>query len=141
MAKISEKMKPLKELRDQQATEVADLERKLADARVRLNAYEKAIAAMEGSPMPAGPGGRRQNNVKKTVMGIINEAAHVGVTANEVVERGAAVGKALQLRSVSSLLSRLKREGTLTFEDGRYRPVTGNEPMPNGASLKVVKSA
>ena len=133
MAKIPEKMKRLNELKDQQAAEVADLERKLADARVRLNAYEKAIAAVEGTVLPSGPRSR-QSNVKRTVMGIINDAALTGITAAEVVDRGNAMGKALEKRSVSSLLSRLKREGTLTFDGERYRAV---EP----AGLRVVKTA
>lgn len=136
MATITEKMKPLKELRDQQAAEVADLERKLADARIRLSTYERAIAAM-GGPAVATDKRSRQSNVKRTVMGIINEAAQAGITAADVVERGNATGKALEKRSVSSLLSRLKREGTLTFDGERYRPVESNG---GGTTLKVVKS-
>jgi hypothetical protein len=46
-------------------------------------------------------------------MEVIHEAGKGGVTAVEVVDRAAAKGRTLDRASVSSLLSRLKREGTL----------------------------
>ncbi len=142
MVKIAESMKRLKELRDQKAAVVADLERRLAEAQVELKTLDGAIAVMEGSPMPKGQRGRR-SNVKKMVMGIINEAAQAGVTALEVVDKGAALGRSLDRASVSSLLSRLKREGTLTFDGERYRPMDPkNDPMAGvPLPLRVVKAS
>jgi hypothetical protein len=135
-----EMKKQLNELRDQQAAVVADLEHKLAEARVRLNAYETAIATVEGSPIPTGQKGRR-SNVKKMVMDLINEAAQAGVTAVSVVERGGALGKQLDRGSVSSLLSRLKREGTLTFDGERYRPADPKTDPAAAMPLRVVKAS
>lgn len=122
MARKSEQMKAIQDLRDRHAGEVADLERRLAEARIRLQTLDQAVAAAGGTPIPQTPAGKRQSNVKNTVMGIINEAAEAGVTAVSVVEAAAAKGKALDRNSVSSLLSRLKREKTLTFDGERYRP-------------------
>ncbi|HEY4941862.1 MAG TPA: hypothetical protein VII56_10570 [Rhizomicrobium sp.] len=121
MARKTKDMQKLIELRDRQAGDVADLEKRLAEARVRLHAYDTAIATMGGHALPVG-GRKRQPNVKKTVLNIVNEAAAHGVTANEVVDKGAAQGRTLERNSVSSLLSRLKREGVLTFDGARYRP-------------------
>jgi len=68
-------------------------------------------------------------------MEIIEESGTNGVTVGEVLERAAVRGKELDRASVSSLLSRNKREGLLTFDGERYHVASPHGPQP---TLKVV---
>ncbi len=141
MATKKETMKAIQDLRDRKAAEVAELERRLSEAKIRLSTLDEAVAAAGGQALPVRGTGKRQSNVKGTVMDLINDAGSVGVTAASIVEGAVAKGRALDRNSVSSLLSRLKREGTLTFDGERYRPAETQDPTPtNGANLKVVRA-
>lgn len=139
MPRKTKEMEKLFELRDRQASDVADLEKRLAEARVRLHAYDTAIATMGGHALPVG-GRLRQPNVKKTVMGLVHDAASNGITALEVVDRAAGKGRTLDRNSVSSLLSRMKREGTLTFDGERYREAVATPSSPNVSLFPKAKS-
>ena len=144
MAGKSQNMKTVLELRDRELAAIAELKRKLDTAHERLKVFDETIAAMGGKPLPSvasQTGGTRKTNVKMTVMAIVNDAGLEGVTAAQVVERAARAGKPLVAGSVSSLLSRFKREGALTFDGERYRGATSGThgtawgtPLP----LKVV---
>ncbi len=118
----------------QATTEVQELERKLEHAKIRLETIRELIG--EGaSGDPSGPG--RQRNTKRTVMEIITEAGRAGVTPPEVVDKAAAKGRHLKTTSISSLLSKLKAAGTLTFDGERYYPA-GLEPE-GPSPLRLVK--
>jgi hypothetical protein len=60
--------------------------------------------------------------VKNAVLKLLTEHAERGLVAAELVELAAAQGIRLDRGSVSSLLSRLKQEGTLDYVGGRYKP-------------------
>lgn len=68
----------------------------------------------------------RSRGVKEAVLGIVTKAGDRGLSVNEVLEQAQADGVHLDRGSVSSLLSRLKREGTLTMDEGRYSPKKAN---------------
>jgi hypothetical protein len=135
MAKPRADMQRLEELRERLLAEIATQERMLYALQNKLAGIDAAIAAMKGTALPSDHTPQRQRNVTRTVMEIIEEAGTKGVTAPEVVERAAAKGKTLDRASVSSLLSRNKREGLLTFDGERYHVASSQGPQPN---LKVV---
>jgi hypothetical protein len=115
----------LKELRDVAARELEVLEMQVREARVKVATLDMAIAALEGTtlvvaarPKPTSSG----VNVKQAVLDIVVDAGAAGVSAAEVVRRARDNGRSLNPTSVSSLLSRLKREGTLDLSDGKYVP-------------------
>ncbi len=66
-----------------------------------------------------GSGGPRPRN-QALVLEFLAEAGAAGVTVNEVLDRGSARGVPLARASISSLLSRLKRQGRVTGDGGRY---------------------
>lgn len=144
MARKSAEMKKLSELRERKLAEIQDLQRRIETAKTVLSGIDQAILAVGGT-IPTGEVAdatkARGRNVKRTVMEIVQQAGPLGVTAAEVVEKAGAQGKTLAAKSVSSLLSRFKAEKVLTFDGERYRPVDGRDPGPNGANLKVVKTA
>ena len=129
-------MQRLDELRERLVAEIAAQERTLYALQNKLAGLDAARAAMAGELTglkQASPPRRR--NVTRTVMELIEAAGSAGVTANEVVERALGQGKELDRASVSSLLSRYKREGFLTFDGERYRAASPHGPQP---SLKIV---
>lgn len=67
--------------------------------------------------------------VKDAVLKLVTEHAERGLVAAELVELAAARGIRLDRGSVSSLLSRLKQEGTLDYVDGRYKPAASLSPQ------------
>jgi hypothetical protein len=121
MAKRTANMKRLLEERDRLAAEIEALKHRLAG----LN---HAIELLSGEPIPhASAGDRRRGNVKSTVLGLMQEFSTNGLSASETVEIAARRGIQLDRASVSSLLSRLKREGTLTYDGAKYRPANKKE--------------
>ena len=123
-------MLKLKELKESAARELTELEMQVREARVKVKTLDLAISAMDGSPAPPvvlpSKNASVSVNVKKAVLDIVVEAGINGVSAAEVVKKAAEDGRNLKSTSVSSLLSRLKREGTLELRDGKYVPTMTN---------------
>ena len=67
--------------------------------------------------------GARQAGVTRFLVGLLDEAGEDGLSAKELTEIAGERGRPLKRQSVSSLLSRLKREGTLIYQDNRYKLV------------------
>jgi hypothetical protein len=131
-------MQKLHELRDALLTDINQRERELDALRNKMKGIDAAIAAITGTNIPD-PRRRTRRNVKGTVMDLIVQAGKAGVTAHEIVDQAAVGGRQLDRPSVSSLLSRLKREGVLSFDGERYYPVAGRD-IENSPNLKVVGS-
>lgn len=135
MAKTRADMQRLEELRERLLADIATQDRALQALQNKLAGVDAAIAAMRGTAAPADHTPSRRRNVTRTVMEIIEESGTNGVTVGEVLERAAVRGKELDRASVSSLLSRNKREGLLTFDGERYHVASPHGPQP---TLKVV---
>jgi hypothetical protein len=127
----------LQEGREALLIDISQRERELEALRNRLKGYDAAMATVTGTSVPPGPRRRTRRNVKGTVMDMIVEAGTAGVTAHEIVDKAAAGGRLLDRPSVSSLLSRLKREGVLSFDGERYHQTSARE-VENSPSLKIV---
>jgi hypothetical protein len=135
MPKVSASMQKLHSLREGVLVELRQREREIEALRNKLKGIEASMAALGGDqPIEAK---RKNRNVKQTVMGLIVDAGSAGITAVEVVERAALAGRQLDRPSVSSLLSRLKREGVLSFNGERYFPASSRE-IESAPGLKVV---
>jgi hypothetical protein len=135
MPKVSANMQKLCDLREGVLVELRQREREIEALRNKLKGIEASIAAVGGQPQIEAR--RRNRNVKQTVMDLIVDAGQRGITAIEVVERAALAGRQLDRPSVSSLLSRLKREGVLSFNGERYFPASGRE-IESAPGLKIV---
>jgi CRP-like cAMP-binding protein len=135
--RVTATMQKLQELRAALLIDINQRERELEALRNRLKGFEAAMSAMSGTNVPPDPRRRTRRNVKGTVMDLIVEAGMDGVTAHEIVDKAAAAGRQLDRPSVSSLLSRLKREGVLSFDGERYYQAAGRE-IENSPSLKIV---
>ena len=110
------------------------MEKKLLEERGRLvkqiealqselRGLDRAISLCRAEHAPAtlaAPVRQRSRNVKETVLSIVTDSGTVGATVIEVLETAMARGAHLERGTVSSLLSRFKREGALDMRDGRY---------------------
>lgn len=118
MAKRNEKMKALLEERDRLRKEIVGLQRE-------LSGLERAIRIVDDVGIATERTGGKRPNVKGTILGVVNDRGALGVTVYEIVEAASDRGQTLDRGSVSSLLSRLKKEGTLTYDKAtsRYYPM------------------
>ena len=126
-------MKMLEERRRQIDAEINQLMTRRAEVDLML---ARSRGEAETTPANAPPPGRRRN-VKKTVMELVDMAGSAGVTAAEVVDRARTIGRELDRGSVSSLLSKFKSQGVLTFDGERYYPAS-KSPSPDPHPLRVV---
>jgi hypothetical protein len=101
------------------------LRQKIEALQNQLLGIERAISLLDGTASDingvASTGGReRSRNVKDTVLGLLTETGQGGLSVTQVLELARRKGAHIERGSVSSLLSRLKREGILDFNDGSY---------------------
>ena len=66
--------------------------------------------------------------LKDIVLRMVDAHAEHGIVAADIIELGKKEGLDLDRNSVSSLLSRFKRDGVLSHDGGRYRP---KRPFPH----------
>ena len=62
----------------------------------------------------------RARNVKETILTLVAAASPAGASVNDLMDEARMKGVALEKASVSSLLSRLKKEGVLQMDNGKY---------------------
>lgn len=62
-----------------------------------------------------------RSNVKQTILAMLEDAGVIGINATGAVERAARNGVSLERGTVSSLLSRLKNEGVVSYDGAAYR--------------------
>jgi len=110
--------------------------------RHRLEGLDIAIRLLEGEERNGhafnGDAIVRRASVKETVLRLLGVFGETGLTAQEVVEKATELGESLDRASVSSLLSRLKKDGVLKLDGSKYQLVqnTSREstPLPNDAT-------
>lgn len=100
------------------------LQKQIEALQNELKGLDRAISLLGGGDETTGEGSARPRergrNVKETVLTLVQQAGSKGVNVSEVLDNAQASGIRLERGSVSSLLSRLKREGVLEMDDGRY---------------------
>jgi hypothetical protein len=118
----------IQKLREQ----VQRIESEIRSLQDKRSGLVLAISVLTGQPVPvdnaADTTARRARLPLKDIVLRMTEAhSERGIVAADIVEIGKAEGLELDRNSVSSLLSRFKKEGVLTREGGRYRPA---RPFP-----------
>ncbi len=116
MSGRTEKMKRLIAERDRLKAHIEALQN-------QLKGLETAIAVMTGedkAETTSSPVRPRARNVKETVLLLVQNAGGSGISVNDLLEVAKSTGVHLERGTVSSLLSRMKRENVLDMEDGKY---------------------
>ena len=88
----------------------------------QIMGLERAISLVGGEETFSAtrPGGSR-TNTSGIILKLLDEVGSLGLNAASAVEMAHKRGVTLNRNSVSSLLSRLKSEGTLVLEGDRYK--------------------
>ena len=84
------------------------------------------VEAGEPKVKPRAP----RSNVKQAVLDLLAKFADTGLNAAMAVAEAKQDGVALDRGSVSSLLSRMKNEGVVSYENNVYRLVTQRKAAP-----------
>lgn len=126
------------------APTVSDLRGRVEAIQASIDVHEREIdklraqkalliEMLEDRPqVPAASLGRAQKgSVKSTVLQLLAEVGAAGLNANSAVTLADKKGIRLERGSVSSLLSRLKNDGIVTYSDDRYR-------LPQGVSASNI---
>jgi len=109
-------MERLKEQRNQLIAEMEALKNKIAG-------LEMAMSLLNDDAIPVGGEQQRsrRTNVKETILDLLEESGTTGLNAATAVEIARRRGVELDRGSVSSLLSRFKRDDLVVYENDRYR--------------------
>lgn len=151
-AQTNRHLEKLEAERRERLTRLKDLESEVAALMGEVRGIERAMQLLRGTSLEnegtykdarvtaadaaeAMAAGRSPRGfVKNAVLKLVTAHAERGLVAAELVELAAAQGIRLDRGSVSSLLSRLKQEGTLDYVDGRYKPAA--PPSPHKAQAQ-----
>lgn len=117
-------MKNAEALRDQLKAKIAELQQQLAGV-------EMAIRAMRGEPTAPTRARAPRSNVKNYILALLEEVQGRGLNAAMAVELAESRGETLERGTVSSLLSRFKADGILTYDGSVYR-LTKYSAAPSG---------
>lgn len=123
-------LQTLIERRDRLEAEIAAMKIRVSEINAIIDDFEKRSGA---TPAPSS-----RPKVKSTVLEIVLASNGHGVTASEVVDTAKERGQELDRGSVSSLLSRFKREGTFKLVGDRYFPA---DPEKSASAVTPLKAA
>lgn len=106
------------------------LKKQIENLHSELKGLERAIRVVSGSDEVLSPASQftrtRTKNVKNMVLTLVSQSGNAGITVAELMDKAEASQVALEKASVSSLLSRLKKEGVLRINEGRYYDISEN---------------
>jgi hypothetical protein len=113
MATTKADMQRLIAQRDQLLREVEALRNKVAGIEIAISLLETDGASKST--------GKRQAGLKSLILGMLEEVGTMGVNAASAVELADRRGITIQAASVSSTLSRFKKDGLVAYDGDRYR--------------------
>jgi hypothetical protein len=113
MATTKADMQRLISQRDQLLKEIEALRNKVAG-------IEMAISLLEGDGAIK-QSGKRQSGLKTVILNLLEEVGTLGLNATSAVEMANRRGMTIQAASVSSTLSRFKKDELVVYDGDRYR--------------------
>ena len=114
--------------------EIAAIQERFKELVAKRQGYEEFFAIASDTSMPPDemPEHRVRGAVKDTALRLLQAHAEHGLTAVELVDVAAREGISLDRGSISSLLSKLKAQGTLVLDapTSKYRPAPAEPTKP-----------
>jgi hypothetical protein len=99
--------------------QIAMIDRQIQELQIKRQGLTEFRATLAGEPeAPAVK--KRVTNVKPMVLDIMREAGAEGATSAEVYELARQINPAVGRDTISSVLSRLKGDGALSYSGERY---------------------
>ncbi len=99
----------------------SELVAKMEAMRNKIAGLDLAIGLLAGSVGSSPMASSRTSGVTETLINMLEQTGEEGLNAQTATELALRRGLHLRRQSLSSLLSRLKRQGTVVYEDGRYK--------------------
>ena len=117
----------------------ADIVRQIAELQIKLATVRELKRKMIGEPEPrqVSTRGRRGTNVKSYLLELLDKRGYLGLTATTAVDIATQEGRELERGTVSSLLSRMKADGIIAYDNVVYR-LPKHSTAPTGPE-KVVQ--
>jgi len=109
------KVKAIEEYRDR-------IKQQIADLTIELRGVENALRAASGE-IDKETARKPRSNVKQIILQLLQEVGETGLNANTAVEIASRRNERLERPTVSSLLSRFKAEGLVSYDGNVYRLV------------------
>jgi hypothetical protein len=100
---------------------LAEKRAELARLQVQIETLESALRRASGEPETPAKTRTRRSNVKGFLIDLLRQANAGGLNAASAVEMAAKLGEHLERGTASSLLSRFKSEGIVTYDGNVYR--------------------
>lgn len=119
MKEQSGKLERLLAIRSELKAEIEAMQNKLAGLEMAIAYLDPAEAESSDS--------EPKISVKKTLLELLGEAGAKGLNSQLAIQKAQRRGVPLMRGSVSSMFSRLKREGLVTYDGRRYR-LNGHAP-------------
>lgn len=128
----------MKSLQERLETILRDLDRAMREIE-KIKAQESLIRDMirEANGEAIVKSRAPRSNVKSAVIGLLERVGAEGLNATSAVEMAAKEGLSLERGTVSSLLSRMKNEGVVSYENGLYRLSSFRQGNQNVTPLRV----
>lgn len=101
-----------------------------------IKGLERAIALIADEEVKPGSGGKRPQ-VKNIVLDLLEDVGTTGLDASTAVALADAKGLTIERNSVSSLLSRLKKDEVIDYDGSKYR-LKKFVKKPDNPSLHVL---
>ena len=120
---IDKERERLTKLTDDYHAQIADLQAKLAEVAGEMRAITAYDEAKRGKPTRA----QRQATTARAPRGSKRDGllaaikAHPGITRGAIIDQLGVKGDKGQEQSISNALAALKKAGTITADDGKYR--------------------
>ena len=97
-----------------------------------IKGIERAIALVSEEESSKPSSGKR-TQIKGIVLDLLDDVGTTGLNATDAVELANKKGLTIERASVSSLLSRLKRDGIVVYDGNKYR-LSKYAPTDDGSS-------
>lgn len=121
MARASEYMEIMERNLALKEAEIAEIDKKKATVQAEIDLLLRMIAEAKGEEDPTKRKRAPRSNVKNMVLRLLQEMGDLGLNAATAVELANKEGLNLERNTVSSLLSRLKADGTVVYDGSLYR--------------------
>jgi len=129
MAARNQNMKALEALREQLKADIARLQNQLDGVEMSIRAVNGEVSSGRQTRVRA-----PRSNIKRYLLDLLKEAGAQGLNAAMAVETASKRGEQLERGTVSSLLSRLKGDGVVSYDGSVYRFMT--EKAASGSDVK-----
>lgn len=114
MGTLASKLQELMAMRSQLQGEIEALQNKLAGLDMAIAYFDPGSIEQEEDDAP-------KTSVKNTLIALLEEAGMKGLNSSLAIQKAARRGIKLERGSVSSMLSRFKRDGIACYDGERYR--------------------